>query len=467
MKPLLLCLISMLISACVVGPDYQKPEFSYNDQWQGKSIDDQNLHSPTSEQWWEQFEDPLLTELITHSLQHNRDLAVAFANIERARASRRSSRSGLFPTLDAGGTASRNRYSSQTAFATNSRIRNSFSASLDASWELDLFGRTRRAIEADEAMIGAVEAARHGVKLSVVAEVAGNYFELRGVQRQLAMSRRSIALLAEVEDIVRAQFEQGVTSELDLLRARGERESMQANIPNLKADMMARIYRISVLTGQAPEFYVAKLSEQKALPLIRDSVPVGLRSEVLKRRPDVYQAERELAAATAGIGIAQADLFPSFSLTGSVGSGARRFSDLFTPATLTRSLAGLLNWPLFAGGALHAAVDVAKADEKIALARYEQSLLLALEDSENALMRYAHGWQRLKQLRLAEKSRQQAFEIAKLRFEAGEEDFMVILDAERSLITTQTDIINSEVYLLSSLSQLYKALGGGWSSEQP
>jgi len=201
---------------------------------------------------------------------------------------------------------------------------------------------------------------------------------------------------------------------------------------------------------------------EKSLPVVRDRVPVGLRSELLQRRPDIRQAERELAAATANIGVARADLFPSFSLTGSAGSGARLFSDLFTPATLTRSLAGLLNWPLFAGGALHAAVDVAQAEEKAALARYEQRVLLALEDCENALISYAREWQRLKRLREAEKSRQQAFEIARLRFEAGEESFLVILDAERSLIATQGDIISSETRLLTTLTQLYKALGGDW-----
>ena len=193
-----------------------------------------------------------------------------------------------------------------------------------------------------------------------------------------------------------------------------------------------------------------------------DAVPVGLRSDILKRRPDVQQAERELAAATAGIGVAKADLFPKFSLTGSIGSSARVFSDLFTPATLTRTIGGALGWPVFAGGSLTAGVDVAEADTRAAFARYEQSVLLALEDGEASLMRYGKEWQTLKRLQSAEATRQQAFEIARLRYEAGEENFLVILDAERALIATRNDIISSETRILTGLAQLYKALGGGW-----
>jgi len=459
--------ILLSLTSCAVGPDYQKPEFKHGEQWHGESVVNEELQeSDMSADWWQQFGDDQLSQLIGKAVHNNRDLAAALANIERAKALRAQTTGGSFPTLDAGGEASRSRYSRQTGFGANTGTRNNFSASLDASWELDLFGRTRRELEAADAQIGAVEAASHDLQLAVIAEVAASYFELRGLQRQLAMTGRNIELLREVEEIARAQSELGVTSELDLARARGERESMQAIKPNLQAEIMARIYRISVLTGQAPEFYVANLTPEKAMPVVRDHVPVGLRSDILKRRPDVRLAERELAAATANIGVARADLFPSFSLTGSIGSSARVFSDLFTPATLTRSLAGLLNWPLFAGGALHAAVDVAKAEEKAALARYEQRVLLALEDTENALMSYAREWQRLKLLRDAEKSRQQAFEIAKLRFETGEEGFLVILDAERSLITTQGDIISSETRLLTSLTQLYKALGGDWQQVQ-
>ncbi|OIO67805.1 MAG: RND transporter [Zetaproteobacteria bacterium CG12_big_fil_rev_8_21_14_0_65_55_1124] len=457
------CALLLLgLSGCVLGPDYQRPESSYDEQWQSQLNTSVSSQPAQAEVWWQQLNDPLLSELIKGAMQQNRDLAVALANIERARALRRVAGSGYYPTLDASGSGSRSRFSRQTGFGANTGTRNTFSASLDASWELDLFGRTRRAVEAADAQIQASEAVQQGMMLSVVAELATSYFEARGLQRQLAVTERDIELLSEVEEIARAQSELGVTTELDLTRARGERETYEASLPNLEAEIAARIYRISVLTGQSPEFHAKALRESRPLPMPPDAVPVGLRSDILKRRPDVQQAERELAAATAGIGVAKADLFPKFSLTGSIGSSARVFSDLFTPATLTRTIGGALGWPVFAGGSLTAGVDVAEADTRAAFARYEQSVLLALEDGEASLMRYGKEWQTLKRLQSAEATRQQAFEIARLRYEAGEENFLVILDAERALIATRNDIISSETRILTGLAQLYKALGGGW-----
>lgn len=455
------------LGACTPGPEYHRPDFHTQDTGQWQSTVNTTLSSQAVEarEWWQQLGDPLLSELITGALQENRDLAVALANIERAKALRRQAWAGYFPTLDASGSGTRSRFSGQTGIGTNTGTRNTFSASLDASWELDLFGRTRRAVEAADARIQAGEAARRGLLLSVVAEVATNYFEARGLQRQLDVTEQDIGLLREVEEIARAQSELGVTTELDLTQATGERETFEAKLPNLQAEIAARIYRISVLTGQSPEFHIQALQQSQPLPMPPDAVPVGLRSDILKRRPDVQQAERDLAAATAGIGVAKADLFPSFSLTGAIGSGARVFGDLFTPATLTRSIGAALGWPVFAGGSITAGVDVAEADAKAALAAYEQSVLLALEDSEASLMRYGKQWQTLKRLKNAEATRQQAFEIARLRYEAGEENFLVILDAERALIATRNDIISSETGILTGLAQLYKALGGGWSKQ--
>jgi len=461
----LLALVGALVvglGGCAVGPDYEAPVFEQGDSWQSKIATDASATPVNAAGWWGQFNDPLLSELIEKGAFNNRDLAVALANIERARGLRREAGAGYFPSIDVAGSASRSRYSRQTGFGANTGTRNTFTGSLDASWELDLFGRTRRSVEAAEAQIGASQAAHQGVMLSVAAEIAASYFELRGLQEQLEMNRRDIDLLKEVEAVAGAQAELGVTSGLDLARAQGERENIAAKAPNLEAQVMARIYRISVLTGEAPEFHAAKLKLSQPLPMALDRVPVGLRSQILKRRPDVRQAERELAAATAAIGIARADLFPDFSLTGAIGSSARLFSDLFMPGTLTSSLGAALGWPLFAGGAITARIDVAEADAKAALARYEQSVLLALEDAESALMAYAREWQTLKLLQAAEHSRLQAFEIARLRYEAGEEGFMVMLDAERMLITTRNDIVSSEIRILTGLTQLYKALGGGW-----
>jgi len=458
--------LTSLLTACAVGPDYKQPPFKHGDQWHSELQMDAHLQAAGESDWWQQFNDPLLSGLIEMAMQYNLDLAEAVANVERAKALRRAAAGGFLPTVDTQAAASRSRYSRQTGVGANTGTRNTFSAGLDASWEIDLFGRTHRSVEAADAQAEASEAAWQGVMLTVIAEVAANYFEVRGLQRQLAMTRRDIELLKGVEEIARAQAEGGVTTMLDLARAQGERETFEARLPNMEAELMARIYRISVLTGKAPEYHVQAIAASRPLPMPTDRVPVGLRSEILKRRPDVRQAERELAAATANIGVARADLFPSFSLTGAIGSSARVFSDLFTPATMTSSAGALLGWPLFAGGTLFTRVDVAEAEEKAALARYEQSVLLALEDAEGSLLRYGKQWQTLKRLRAAEASRTEAFEIARLRYESGEEGFLSMLDAERALIATHNDIISSETQILTSLTQLYKALGGGWISDR-
>jgi len=457
-------LIGMFISsACTLGPDYQAPQHPHNDAWSsktGQASDD----AKQSTQWWMQLQDPLLNKLIEMAAHNNRDLAVALANTMQAKALRREASGGYYPTMDGSAGANRNRFSRQTGFGANTGMRNTFSAGLDASWELDLFGRTRRSIEAADAQLQAVSATHDAVLLSVIAETAATYFEVRGLQRKLANTQRNVELLKEVEEIAHIRFESGVTSELDLTRARGERESLAAEIPNIEADIAKRIYRISVLSGKAPEFHSKALHASKPLALPGDPVPLGLRSDILKRRPDVRQAERELAASSANIGVAKADLFPSFSLTGAIGTSARVFSDLLTPATTTGSLGALLGWPIFAGGMINARIDAAEAGNRAALASYEQAVLLALEDAEGALISYGKAWQHLKRLRQAKASVDQAAGIARLRYESGEENFLVILDAERAVITTSNNIIDAETAILTSLTQLYKALGGSWLS---
>jgi multidrug efflux system outer membrane protein len=455
-------LLGATLAGCAVGPDYKKPELKQDSQWhapQGTATSEKPAHPAN---WWRQLHDPVLDGLVDEAVHHNRDLAAALANIEKAQALRRAAAGGYYPGINAQGSASSSRFSRQTGFGFNSGRRNTFAAGLDASWELDLFGRVRRTVEAADADIEAATAARDGLMLSIIAETAATYFEVRGLQRQLANTKRDIGLLKEVEEIARTQFEIGVTTELDLARATGERQALEAQLPALETEITTRIYRISVLTGKAPEYHAQTLRESRPLPMPPDLVPVGLRSEMLRRRPDVREAERGLAAATAGIGIAKAALFPGFSLTGAIGTSARVFSDLFTPATQTSSIGAALGWPIFAGGSLTARVDVARATQKAALANYEQSVLLALEDAEGSLLRYGKEWQTLKRLRATEATRKEAFAIAKLRYEAGEENFLVILDAERTLIATRNDIVSSETRVLTNLASLYKALGGGW-----
>lgn len=454
------------IGGCAVGPDYAKPETTVTDGWHGGTPEvNTGGEAEQLADWWQRFNDPMLTRLVEEAALHNKEIAIALANVERARALRGVVRGNLYPSIGVGGDFSRrgNSQANNNNF-TGDKERDTYTSAADAAWELDFFGRARRAIEQADANREAVMEAKNGVVLSVVAEVARNYFIVRGLQKRILVAKRNVELLGEVEELAKNQFELGVVTEFDYARARGEREATAALIPNLEAEMQAGIYRISVLTGKKPETYLDTLLESEPLPMPPDSVPVGLRSDILKRRPDVRQAERELAAATAGIGLAETELYPNLTLTGSLGTNSIRFSELFTTEAIAYALSAAVDWSLFEGGSLRAGVEVANAEQRAALARYEQAILLALEDAEAALLRYGKEWQTLKQLYNVKDSREEAFEIARLRYEVGEENFLVMLDAERALITVRDDIIESETRILTALTQLYKALGGGWAA---
>lgn len=454
----------LLLTACTLGPDYATPENPHPPEWvsQTTEVTLDTSHSPAD--WWTTFQDPLLNALVADVVANNKDVAIAAANIERAKALRRISTAAFFPTanITANGRKEGLSQRNNRNNFTGEQERDTFDADLDASWELDLFGRLRREREAAGAEVHAAIEEKRGVMLSAIAELASNYFQVRGLQKRIDMTERNIALLKEIEHVAQTRFTTGSSSELDLTRARGEREAIQATLPNLKAEMMAGIYRISVLTGKAPETYSAMLEVSAPLPMPYDRIPVGVRSDLLKRRPDIRQAERTLEAATARIGAAKAQLFPSISLTGAMGSSARHFNDLFTTPGLTYSMGAGLNWSILQAAAIQADIARAEAETRAQLLAYERVVLVALEETENALMRYGKEWQTLASLLASYETRQQSFKIARLRYEAGEEDFLTILDAERTLIDARSAVIESETRILTNLTQVYKALGGGW-----
>jgi multidrug efflux system outer membrane protein len=456
-KSLLIALLAT-VSACQVGPNYVKPDLNVADNYHAKDIKNYTTDKIT-EKWWNVFHDSLLNELIEDAVKNNKDIVIATANIERAKALRKVSAADLLPSVSAGAGASKYKYSDKVSPLGEV---NTYDASLDASWELDIFGKKRRNIEAFSARLKAAEETKNAVMLSIMAEVAQNYFEVRGLQKRIDVARRNIGLLKDLEKIAKAQYKSGIVTEFDVARAQGEHESFEAKIPNMEAEMQAGIYRISFLTGKEPEYYLEKMLSKAEIPTPPDLVPIGLRSEILRRRPDIIVAEQKLAAATADIGVATADLFPSISLTGAVGTSARLFGDLFTGGSGAYSLAGAVNWSVFNNGAVRANIDAAKATSKASLADYEKTVLSALSEVETSLLRYGSEWQTFKQLNLAEKTRRDGFKIAKLRYESGQENFLVMLDAERSLITTQDEETQSETRILVNLTQLYKALGGGW-----
>ncbi|MFO0388556.1 MAG: efflux transporter outer membrane subunit [Alphaproteobacteria bacterium] len=451
----------LLLTACAVGPDYVPPALPEKAAWSGEdSVKVAAFSSkPVDTEWWKSGNDPVLDKFIADAAAHNHDIRIAVANLDEALALRRAEAADFYPSIGANAGGARTRTDGITV--------NRFDASLDAAWEPDVFGGIRRLVEASDAKAQASQADYHDVMLGVLAEVARNYFELRGLQKRIALTQQNIDILRGVEELAQSRFEYGAASEFDVTQARGEREVNAAVLPNLEAEVRAGIYRLSVLSGKPPEYYLSTLTAAAPLPMPPDMVPVGLPSDMLRRRPDIRRAERDLAAATADIGIATADMFPRFPLTGSIGTGAARFGDLFASGGFAYFVGQTVIMPLFEGGRLRAQVDAADARQRNALAAYEKSVLLALEDAEASLVRYGKEWETLKNLRTALETRREAASIARLRYESGTENFLVVLDAERALITTQDAIIQSETRVLTRLTQLYKSLGGGWEALVP
>lgn len=459
------CLLTL--TGCSVGPDYQKPIFSFLDEWISTDQTAQ-VEYPTSENisitWWEQFNDPLLTDYIKEAMEKNKDIEIAKANVLKARAARKQATASFFPTFGIDTSASRDKRSSQNQNVSSGSLQNNYDASFDASWEIDIFGGNRRGVEASDARLNSAITTSYDVMLSALSEVARNYYEIRGLQKRIAYTEKNARLLKETMDLIKARLQVGESSEFDLSRAEGEYQLTKARIPNLQGDLKAYIYSLSLLLGRAPEGVLKEIETTKALPTPPDSVPVGLRGDLLKRRPDVRSAEYDLQAATADIGIQTAELYPKFFLTGSAGSQATVFGDLFTSPTQAWSIGGLVEWSIFEGGAIRAAIEGAEAETQASFARYEKAILTALSDAETALTRYGQEIKTRDLLEKGVKSRQKSVRLAQELLDAGEEDYLAVLDAERELISSEDDLIISETQSITKLISLYTALGGGWQA---
>jgi multidrug efflux system outer membrane protein len=448
MKKYLVASLCLILAACAAGPDYEQPQTSVTDEWHSDGGAAQTVQA----EWWKVFKDPLLEQFILEAVTNNNDLQAATANVRRARALRRESAGAFFPQVDAGAAGVKSDDGDDTSTL--------YDAGFDASWEIDIFGGTRRSVEAAEARTDSAIADHRSVMLAVLSEVARNYYDARGLQKRIAITEQNAGLLKQTSDLIRARFEAGESSDFDLARSEGEYKLTLARVPNLNADLKASIFNLSVLLGKPPEALLETMAETQPLPTPPDLVPVGLRSELLRRRPDVQSAERQLAASVADIGVETSELFPKFFLTGDIGTDARVFSDLFSNGLW--SLGALVQWSVFKGGAVQARIEAAEAGSEAALANYEQAVLEALRDAETALTRYGEEIETRKRLEEGVQSRRKAVELARGLFGAGEEDFLAVLDSERELTGSEDSLVVSETQSITKLIALYTALGGGW-----
>ncbi len=454
----------VLLTGCAVGPDYQPPELDAPAQFSAEH-DGQPFSRTEEERFWDGFGDPLLAELIHQTLQSNLDLQVALTRYQRAAALLRGSRSERLPTVGLGASAAAQHLAEVERLPGADDDIELYRIDANASWELDLFGRLRRATEAQGARLQATEAELAALRVALVGQLASSYFELRGLQQQLAVAQQNVALQRDSLAIVSARQTAGRSTEFDVLRARAQLASTRAEIPRLQAEIRVRMHRIAVLTGQAPGQLIGRLSPVTTLPTITPTIPVGSPGEVLRRRPDIRQAERQLAAATADIGVATADLFPRFSLDALLGTVALDGSDLFSAGAESRRVGLGIDWSFLNFGRVRARIDAEDADAQAALVEYRQVVLEALEETENRLVRYQRTQQRSAELAAAASAAREAAQLARTRYEQGYIGYFEVLDAEREQLTNDNALTRSRTATVLAMVDVYRALAG--APQQP
>jgi outer membrane protein, multidrug efflux system len=473
------------LSGCMVGPNYRAPQAPVPAAWSEAQSTGAEAPAAAMTQWWTTFKDPLLECLIARAVQSNWDLRTAAGRVREARALRGVAGADLWPTINVSGSYTRQRSSENAVpfslggagsgtpgglppFLQGLKLeQNLFQAGFDASWEIDLFGGVRRSIEAADADLAASQEELRNTLVSLLAEVARNYVEVRGSQRRLAIAQENLKAQQDTLELTRARFTAGLTSELDVTQAASQLATTQSQIPPLETSLKQGIHRLGVLLGQAPGALLAELSTAAPIPTVPPEVPVGLPADLLRRRADIRRAERQLAAATARIGVAEADLYPKLSLTGSLGLESLKLADLTQGASRFWSVGPTLSWPIFDAGRIRANIAVQDARTDQQLSTYAQTVLTALEDVENALVAYSREQVRRTQLAEAAEANRRALALANDLYRNGLGTFLNVLDSERALFSSESDLAQSEATVSTDVVALYKALGGGWETIAP
>ena len=456
-----LATLAAALAGCAVGPNYVKPATPVSPQFAGAT---EGAYSREDAQaaFWTQFGDATLDRLIDDALAANHDLRIALAHLVEARADRHHSQFDLAPTVTASGGYTKQEFpavSSPTGATFNQQF---YDAGFDAFWELDFFGRIRRNVEAKSAQVEGAEASLRDAQVSVTAEVARTYFELRGEQARFAVTWRNVENQRATLQLTQARLEAGRSTELDTARAQAQLSATLTNIGPLEASIARSIHRLSVLTGQQPEALRDLLAPPQELPQLPVLTAIGDPAGLLRRRPDIRVAERQLAASTALVGVAIADLFPKVTFTGNFSYSATVPSQLGTSSSRGYVIGPGITWAAFDLGRVRAEVAGSRARADGALAAYEQSVLRALEETENALITHARTRDSLSDAAAAAAASQTAANIARTRYEGGLVDFLDVLDAERTQLVDEDRLAQSRADAATSLVAVYKALGGGW-----
>lgn len=454
----------LLLSGCAVGPDYIPPVPSVPTSW-----DSQVEEEPGSEEanreilatWWTTFGDPELSSLIERAVAGNLDLRQALSQVREARARRGGAEAALFPTLDATGAATWSRSEElQSGAATTDEL---YRAGFDAGWELDIFGGTRRSVEAAGADLAASEEELRDVLVSLLAEVALNYIEVRTYQTRLTVAEDNLRTQEETYQLAFWRQEAGLSDELASQQALYNLENTRSQIPDLRAAATSAMNRLAVLVGETPGSLEEELRSAGPIPAAELAAAVGIPADTLRRRPDVRRAERQLAAQTARVGEATAELYPKFNLSGSIGLETLSLSHPSSSGILSLSGGPIISWPIFRAGSIRQNIAVQEAIQEQYLIAYESAVLGALEEVENALTEWVEEQERRESLNKAAAAARVAAELARHKYQAGLTDFNNVLEAQRSLLSFQEQLAQSNGTVASNLVRLYKVLGGGWT----
>jgi multidrug efflux system outer membrane protein len=451
--------LTVLGGCAAVGPDYKAP---VETPVTFKNAAQPGLTGGSADAaWWRQFDDPALDDLIARARAHNNDLAIAVARLRQARAIFDGNGRDRWPSVTAVAGYDGGRTSASQTLPGAARDFESYSMGFDAAWEIDLFGHVSRSIEAAKADAQAAEAGLRDVQVTVAGDVARNYFNLRGAQRRLAVAQQNLENERETLRITQARYDAGRGTELELASATARVEATEASVPPLVAEGKRAEHRLAILTGARPGELAVDLGQRDFPPMAKE-IPIGRPEDLLRRRPDIRIAERNLAAATARVGVATADLFPRLSLTGTLGFVASRGSSLGKAASESWFAAPTLSWAAFdlgrAKDRLHA--NEAVADQQ--LAAYRQTVLLALEETENAFVNYGEAQRQLEHLLEQARYSARAAQLAQTRYREGVTDFLTLLDAQRTELQAEDAVAQAETQVYAGVVAIYKALGGGW-----
>jgi NodT family efflux transporter outer membrane factor (OMF) lipoprotein len=449
----------------MVGPDYHSPQPIVPPEWTGAekvAAEQKSFAIPAPADltaWWKQFNDPMLNSLVEEAFKANLDLGIAEARLRQARAARGIAVGGLWPSLSAVGS-----YQRLHPAGTISPAGDLYQAGFDAVWELDLFGGQRRNVESAGANVQAAIENIRDVQVTLIAEVALNYIQLRGFQQQIVVAKNNLKAQQHTADITRRQMKVGFASALDVANAESVVATTESQIPVFETSERQAIYSLSILLAKLPAYLMKELSPAGHLPAIPLQIPIGLPSELLRRRPDVRESEAQLHAATAQIGVAVAAFFPSFSLTGSLSWNSNLLRTWWNEASRSTAFGPSVSWPIFQGGAIQANVRLQEALRDQAFITYQQTVLAAFQDTENALIAFGKEQQHRKSLQDAVDANRKALKLSLLLYTEGQIDFLSVLIAETSLYTSENALVQSKENIAADLVALYKALGGGWES---